>query len=151
MFFFCSCHLNFDLHILNIWIFKYCLSIWISMTLLLSSFHKMLNFSRNLTVLLAVIIQAVIKVRYGLDCHIHQLQIRGQPVCHAVFCHTTTTQTGQWLANQLLADARECRLRADGRVGGCSDHTHQAWDRQSEELGCARMTSLDFIFYNTVS
>lgn len=73
------------------------------------------------------------------------MEIRGQPVCHALFCSTPTTQTGHRLANQLLADARHSRVCAGGLGGGWFHHTHQSWDRCSGELGRERMTLLDFV------
>jgi len=67
------------------------------------------------------------KSTYGLDRHVNQVQIRDQFICQALFCPTTTTQTGHWLANQLLADASNGRVCGGGMGGVRLGHTHQPW------------------------
>lgn len=94
------------------------------------------NSSSPPTVLLAVIVQAVVQVGYGLDCYVNQLQVGGQSVCQALVWGTAAPQASQRLANQLLADAGYDGVRAGGVGGGWSDHTHQTWGRVGEELGC---------------
>lgn len=49
----------------------------------------------KLTAVLAVIIKALIQVRYGLDSGVYQIQIRHQSVCQGLLGLAAASQTNQ--------------------------------------------------------
>lgn len=87
----------------------------------------------RLTVLLAVVVEAVVHAGDGSDRGVHSEEVRDQPVGHAFLPAVAPPQPGQRRADQVFADPGEGRAGCARVQGRGLVHTHQPYRKRPGE------------------